>query len=448
MESQELQDPGTLEQVYPYSPLGSSVHSSEDERNHSSDSDQSSDSSGDEGPDTSATVGRMIARTFDRDIAEIPIHGDGDDTLYASTHDYDYDEESGSETSSVEEPGSPVSPPARCRAHDDGSYLSSTDEEGEDGEEEDEEVVVVEKEANPDTLPIRENGGVEGDTVMHEAAGLATPDTDKHAAAVEVSFAELQEKPFASATFLLIQSCERAQWRVLELEEIKQTVEKELAEATFEQESLERQREAKYQDHCRKRERLGISEELWGEYQAFCESMEPGSGSAHGYAITCPGDHDESYVKYDPEFKFFKRDPELPWDEYNFRCEATGRRQVEFWPVLYPGPDIEDASTWGDLYPRLYELAAKAARDGSEAAIDMLVALPDQGASFKGGWLFEYSPANPDLSPQFPGYTKSDAGRVWTQHPVQSRRWAYRSAHKVDDPEKAKARQKRMRRQL
>lgn len=168
--------------------------------------------------------------------------------------------------------------------------------------------------------------------------------------------------------------------------------------------------------------------------------------------------------KYDPEFLLFKEYAELPWNTYNFRCEASETHVVEFWPVLYPGADIEDASTWGNLYvrhgrfsflqfqctnkrcdiqPALYDLAAKAARDGSEAAIDMLVALPDQKASFKGGWLFEYSTANPLTCDEF-SFSVSDAGFTWTQNPVRSRRWTYRGAHKVDGPEDAGVKRERI----
>jgi hypothetical protein len=59
----------------------------------------------------------------------------------------------------------------------------------------------------------------------------------------------------------------------------------------------------------------------------------------------------------------------------------------------------------------------KAARDGSKIAMEMLVSLPDMGASFKKGWLFDY---------EFDEHSKDNL--------VVSRRWKFRSAHKIDDP--------------
>lgn len=97
-----------------------------------------------------------------------------------------------------------------------------------------------------------------------------------------------------------------------------------------------------------------------------------------------------------------------------------------------------------DIQPTLYDLAARAARDGSEAAVDMLVALPDHEASFKGGWLFEYSTADPPTCAK--AVSVSDAGFTWgrPQNSVRSRRWTYRSAHKVENPEDAGVKRERI----
>jgi hypothetical protein len=38
----------------------------------------------------------------------------------------------------------------------------------------------------------------------------------------------------------------------------------------------------------------------------------------------------------------------------------------------------------------LYALANAAVRAGSEAAMEMLIALPDMNSSMNGGWLFDY----------------------------------------------------------
>jgi hypothetical protein len=59
----------------------------------------------------------------------------------------------------------------------------------------------------------------------------------------------------------------------------------------------------------------------------------------------------------------------------------------------------------------------RAARSGSKIAMEMLVSLPDMGASFNKGWLFDDE------------FEKHSKGNL-----VVSRRWKFRSAHKIDDP--------------
>jgi hypothetical protein len=58
----------------------------------------------------------------------------------------------------------------------------------------------------------------------------------------------------------------------------------------------------------------------------------------------------------------------------------------------------------------------KAARNGSRIAMEMLVSLPDMVASFKTGWLFDY---------EFDEHSKDNL--------VVSKRWKFRSAHKIDE---------------
>ncbi|KAI3320146.1 hypothetical protein HD806DRAFT_538707 [Xylariaceae sp. AK1471] len=417
--------------------------------------DHWSDSSGDDGPQTSIEIGKIITSVFHADSMDI---GSEQDTIFNDSITSGDDDESGSEMSSVyEELDFPVdlsqlvervvyvSDPAvttDAEMSDDSltSYVPDSDEEydsedkGDDGGAE----------------PSQEDERMDSGPLNTNAVDKATEDpvagkgSQRDDPVTKESFTTLQQDPYPAKAFLLNQSYEQVQWHILELEEIKRTVERQLVDAAERQESLGKDLDAKHQDFCRKRETLGISEELWGEYLAFCESMEPEFGSTSGWSITCDADHSGSYVKYDPEFTLFKEHSEMPYKQYNFRCEPSidtysnwrGTSQlyvVEFWPVAHPGTDIEDASTWGDLYPALYDLAAKAARDGSEAAMDMLIALPDQHASFKGGWLFEYSIADP-LKSKDPGILERDYGFKWTQNPVQSRRWTYRSAHKVDAP--------------
>lgn len=56
-----------------------------------------------------------------------------------------------------------------------------------------------------------------------------------------------------------------------------------------------------------------------------------------------------------------------------------------------------------------------AARNDSQAAYDMLLALPDMNRSLSGGWLFDY---------KFEPTLRDD--------PIISRRWVFRSAHLID----------------
>jgi hypothetical protein len=65
------------------------------------------------------------------------------------------------------------------------------------------------------------------------------------------------------------------------------------------------------------------------------------------------------------------------------------------------------------------------ARNGSKIAMEMLVSLPDMDASFTKGWLFNYE------------FDKHSKGNL-----VVSRRWKFRSAHKIDDPISAEDKRK------
>ena len=59
----------------------------------------------------------------------------------------------------------------------------------------------------------------------------------------------------------------------------------------------------------------------------------------------------------------------------------------------------------------------EAVRNGSEAAMEMLIALPDANSSFNGGWLFDY---------EFEEALKDSF--------IVSQRWRFRTAHKIDAP--------------
>jgi hypothetical protein len=76
--------------------------------------------------------------------------------------------------------------------------------------------------------------------------------------------------------------------------------------------------------------------------------------------------------------------------------------------------------------PELYDLATAASYAGSDAAIDMLVALPDRHASFTSGWLFDY--------------VREDTLMC---QPVLSNQWRLRSAHRIDAPLSAEKKKKK-----
>ena len=75
----------------------------------------------------------------------------------------------------------------------------------------------------------------------------------------------------------------------------------------------------------------------------------------------------------------------------------------------------------------MYGLAVEAVRNGSEAAMEMLIALPDANSSFNGGWLFDY---------EFEEALKDSF--------VVSQRWRFRSAHKIDAPCTVERKRKRL----
>jgi hypothetical protein len=65
----------------------------------------------------------------------------------------------------------------------------------------------------------------------------------------------------------------------------------------------------------------------------------------------------------------------------------------------------------------LYELAYEAAKAGSTAALEMLVALPDMLSLCRRGWLFEF------------GFADSSGSR-----PILSEQWVFRAAHDTRFP--------------
>ncbi|ROV94285.1 hypothetical protein VMCG_08644 [Cytospora schulzeri] len=181
--------------------------------------------------------------------------------------------------------------------------------------------------------------------------------------------------------------------RVTELERMKQYIEAGLEAAQLRQDQLRAAITKSRLDFSMARASVGISDELWREYEALCESLEPRSES--------------------------RGSAEIPLRFSNFRCEVSIEETllekheylVEFWPLASPEPRKP--------YPNLYRLATLAANKptggNGHVAQEFFLSLHDQKPSFSGGWLFEYRP---------------EPARA--EHPVKLRQWSYRSAHKFD----------------
>ncbi|KUI55781.1 hypothetical protein VP1G_03224 [Cytospora mali] len=220
---------------------------------------------------------------------------------------------------------------------------------------------------------------------------------------------------------------EQEDHRVVELKKLIRSLRAELRDVRSHQTELRADIAKARSGFCRACAAAGISDELWQEYEAFCESLEPKFGSRGGWSVTCYEDHEGSYVKYDRHLNLFVQSAEMPLGACNLRCEASviesyHKREyvVEFWPLASPEPLTEGETTWGQQYPNLYRLARIAAYEPThtdgEAARELLRLLPDQQSPCSGGWLFEY---------------RAEPARA--NHPVKSRQWSYRSAHNISN---------------
>lgn len=148
--------------------------------------------------------------------------------------------------------------------------------------------------------------------------------------------------------------------RISELEEKIQYIQAELEETRARRhraDDIARKARATFsQTHIR----AGISNQLWAEYEAFCESLEPKFGNRGGWSITCYEDHKGSYLQWDPDLGLFLESAEMHLGSCNFRCEATAIKSkesteyvVEFWPLASPEPEVGRtgaAKTWKQQY--------------------------------------------------------------------------------------------------
>lgn len=157
---------------------------------------------------------------------------------------------------------------------------------------------------------------------------------------------------------------EREKGRAAELEEKMKYIEAELEEVRAQRDTADetvRKAKAAFRKAL---SASGIRKDLWKEYEAFCESLEPRFGNRGGWCVTCFEDHNGSYVQWDPELDLFVQSAEIPLGSCNFRCEATkvertGRTEyvVEFWPLANPEPRVETARTWRQQYVSSHQCA-------------------------------------------------------------------------------------------
>ncbi|KAF4625373.1 hypothetical protein G7Y89_g12795 [Cudoniella acicularis] len=228
------------------------------------------------------------------------------------------------------------------------------------------------------------------------------------------SFAELQKQKHELVCHKTYSSSDCVRWEILSLEETKKSVEQALLQKERELEIAigeENEAEALVTSSL---VYAGISLELQEAYEAFCDSLTPEFGQRDGFSITSSKESGRWTAQIvDGQFI---RVPPSEWDYV-----------VEFWPLKSPEPAMGSESTWGELYPELYSLAVSAVRNGSEAAMELLISLPDMNSSFTGGWLFDYQ-NEPTLAHEL----------------VKSKRWRYRSAHKIDAPVTTEAKRNRV----
>ncbi|CZR51000.1 uncharacterized protein PAC_00875 [Phialocephala subalpina] len=114
--------------------------------------------------------------------------------------------------------------------------------------------------------------------------------------------------------------CEAIEWNIVEMEEIKERVETELA---------------------------FLNQKLLVAQQYMHASLDPKLGQRGGFFITCDTNHQGSYVQYDPELTIFDENVEMSYGDFNFRCDAwvdevgtylhsQRERVVTFWPIKAP----------------------------------------------------------------------------------------------------------------
>jgi len=153
---------------------------------------------------------------------------------------------------------------------------------------------------------------------------------------------------------------DRKLWKLKDLQETLRQIELEMPILEANLDEAEEEVKAGENEIEANLKASGLTTDLFEEYKAFCESLNPEHGLRDGFSITCDQAHDGSYVQYDPNFDIFKDCVEIEYSTCNWRCEATvssghcwgpaTEHIVTFFPLRCPEPTSSGETTWGELY--------------------------------------------------------------------------------------------------
>lgn len=136
-------------------------------------------------------------------------------------------------------------------------------------------------------------------------------------------FVTLQMSPDVHNMYALSQKLASYSTQVKELVRKRQDINRDLSEVRKRQKTAETQFEENEQEMRAERHAAGISDELWREYEAFCETLQRDELKGRMSFDYNEGFND-SYIKYDPEFKHFRSAVGDAFDDKkHWRCECV-----------------------------------------------------------------------------------------------------------------------------
>ncbi|RWA13308.1 hypothetical protein EKO27_g1839 [Xylaria grammica] len=230
----------------------------------------------------------------------------------------------------------------------------------------------------------------------------------------------LQRGSSDSQMHSLSQELQSSASHIQELERERACINSKLVHARKRQKIVHEKAEAHKDSVQSERRAAGISDELWQLYQIFCEAL-PAQGYSGHHSFAWNKDYGDSYIKYDPAMEIFESVVDDAHKSRNWRCEGAVIYSESGVPTTYqvhyyPLPMLK-GEAWETRWANLHRLAIDAAKQGSAAALDMLVSLPDKNTWFGEGWLFEF------------GFKEHRRSR-----PTLSQRWTFRASHNVFSP--------------